>query len=128
MLRFATKINFCETSLRYCFSKMCENFPTEERYLRSYLLSNRLRESVISLALERQTTDWCASLLVMDTSQGGSSQDIHSLNEISFSFIVLGYCYFSLINRKHFISKFCGYSMEIRNIRFPNTGFYMYFG
>ena len=64
----------------------------------------------------------------MATSHGGSSQDIHSLNEISFSFIVLGYCYFSVMKRKQFISKFCGYCMEIPNIRFLNPGFYTYFG
>ena len=64
----------------------------------------------------------------MDTSQGGSSQDIHSLNEISFSFIVLGYRYFSVIKWKQFISRFCGYCMEITNISFLNPGFYTCFG
>ena len=42
----------------------------------------------------------------MDTSKGEPSQDSHSLNEISFSFIVLGYCYFSVMKRKQVISKF----------------------
>ena len=65
-------------------SKMCENFLTEERYSRLQLLSNKLRESVISSLIERQTMCWHASLLVMDTSQGEPSQDIRSLNEILF--------------------------------------------
>ena len=85
---------------------MCENFLTEERYSRPQLLSNKLRESVISSLIERQTVCWHASLLVMDTSQGEPSQDIRSLNEIRFLFIVLGYCYFSVMKRKQFISKF----------------------
>ena len=38
----------------------------------------------------------------MDT----SSYDIHSLNEISFIFIVFHCCYFSAMKRKQFISKF----------------------
>ena len=42
----------------------------------------------------------------MDTSLGEPSQDIRSLNEIRFSFIVLSYCYFSVMKRKQFISKF----------------------
>ena len=43
----------------------------------------------------------------MDHSSGEPGQDIRSLNEIRlFSFIVLGYCYFSVMKRKQFISKF----------------------
>ena len=40
---------------------------------------------------ERPTVYYRVSLLIMDTSQGELSQDIRSLNQISFSFIVLGY-------------------------------------
>ena len=69
MLRLDAQVNLCETTLSYFFSKLCENFPTEERYSQPYLLSKRLRESVISLVIERQTACQCASLLVMDTSQ-----------------------------------------------------------
>ena len=85
---------------------MCENFLAEERYSQPQLVSNRLRESLISSLIERQTACQRASLFVMDTSQGEPSQDIRSLNEIRFSFIVLGYCYFSVMKRKQFISKF----------------------
>ena len=73
---------------------MCENFLAKEMYSGPQLLSNRLRESLISSLNERQTACKRISLLVINTSQGEASQDIRSLNEIRFSFIVLGYCYF----------------------------------
>ena len=63
---------------------MCENFLAEERYSQPQLVSNRLRESLISSLIERQTACQRASLFVMDTSQGEPSQDIRSLNEILF--------------------------------------------
>ena len=63
---------------------MCENFLAEERYSQPQLVSNRLRESLISSLIERQNACQRASLLVMDTSQGEPSQDIRSLNEILF--------------------------------------------
>ena len=69
-----------------------------------------------------------ASLLVMDASQGESSQDIRSLNEIIFSFIVLGYCYFELMKGKPFISQFYWYCMEFPNMRLLIPNFHTYFG
>ena len=61
-----------------------------------------------------------ASLLVMDTSLGESSQDIRSLNEINFSLIVFGLLLF--------ISKFYGYCMEFSNIRLLIPSFHTHFG
>ena len=61
------------------------------------MLSNNLRESVIPSLIERPTAYERASLLIMDTSQGELNQDIRFLNEISFSFIISGYCYFIVI-------------------------------
>ena len=43
------------------------------------MLSNELRESVYSSLIERQTSCLRAGLLVMDTSQGESGQDIYAL-------------------------------------------------
>ena len=94
----------------------------------TFVLSNELYELLISSLVERQTACQRASLLVMDTSQGESSQDIHSLNEINFSFIVLAIALFQVMKLKQFISKFRGYCMEFLNIRFLNPDFHTYFG
>ena len=64
----------------------------------------------------------------MDTSQGESNQYIRSLNEINFSFIVLGFCYFYLMKWKPFISKFYGYCKEFSNIRLLIPNFPTHFG
>ena len=64
----------------------------------------------------------------MDTSQGESSQYIRSLNEINFSFTVLGFCYFYLMKWKPFISKFYGYCKEFSNIRLLIPSFHTHFG
>ena len=61
----------------------------------------------------------------MDTSQGESSQDIRSLNQINFSFIVLGYSYFMVMNKSSLFLNFAGLarrsSIKIRHPRFSHV-------
>ena len=57
-------------------------------------------------------------MFVIDTSQGESSQTIHSLKKVSFFFILE-------IKSVFFFSKFHGYSMEFLNTRFL-TGSHTY--
>ena len=51
----------------------------------------------------------------MAASEGASSQDERSLNEVSFFLIVLDYSYFSVMKQNQFMSNFRRYRMEFSN-------------
>ena len=57
----------------------------------------------------------------MAASEGASSQDERSLNEVSFFLIVLDYSYFSVMKQNQFMSNFRRYRMEFSNGFLPQV-------